>query len=517
MRSSNIADDQKNFFEAVGLKKAFGHTTVLNDVTFSIPKNSVVSFVGENGAGKSTLFNILSGIITSDSGSMSLAGAEYRPKSYPDAASFGISRVFQEQALVPNITVYENLILGQDQTFFRSGLINRRAMIRMAEKIVEEAGLDVDVTRTCSSYDFSTRQSIEIARACLSPKMLVGCKHPLILLDEPTSALDRRDEEAFFELVGKIRKEGSLIFVSHRLTEVLAISDLIYVLKDGAVVAEVNAKEANENLLHGLMVGRTRMADHYCEDRQKTIEQEPIVAEVRGLSKLGEYSGVDLIVRSGEIVGIGGLLESGKSSLGKGIAGVVPPDTGTVSLNGKQPTFPNISKLVREGMGYVPAERLVEGVIPQHPLAWNFSLASADIFSHYLGFWRRGAEKQAAKDYIDRLNIRSGAPSEVIANLSGGNQQKVVLARWLHRNPKFLILDNPTRGVDAGAKEEIYRLMRDLTDQGVGIILITDELLELIGMSNRIVIMQNGKIASVFDSPADRKPSERELVAAMLS
>jgi ABC-type sugar transport system ATPase subunit len=424
--------------------------------------------------------------------------------------------VFQEQALVPNISVAENLVLGQDDAFFNRGLIDRGTMNAIAQSIVDEAGVDIDVRRKSSSYNFSSRQSVEIARACLGPRILGGCQHPLVLLDEPTSALDRRDEENFFRLVNKIRQTGSVIFVSHRLSEVVEISDYIYVLKDGEIVAELKAEDANEEMLHGLMVGRERVEDHYEERRQQVITDQPVVFQVEGLESADEYHDINFEVRAGEIVGIGGLLESGKSALGKGIAGVDTPERGLVGLNGGRPIPPDIRRFVRDGLGYVPAERLVEGIISRQILNWNFSMASADIFAEHFGIWNRKAETEAAKDYIESFGIRSGSPKQIMGNLSGGNQQKVVLARWMQRNPTVLVLDNPTRGVDAGAKEEIYRLLRDMSEKGVGIVLITDELLELIGMSNRILIMQNGRIAVECEAPVENKPTERELVAAML-
>ncbi|MBX3567916.1 MAG: sugar ABC transporter ATP-binding protein [Rhizobiaceae bacterium] len=510
--------DRTPFFVADGLSKRFGATRVLDGVGFSIPEKSVVSFVGENGAGKSTLFNILSGVVEPDAGTMTLGGKPYRPRHYGDAIGVGVSRVFQEQALVRNIPVYENLLLGQDDGFYRAGqFVDRAAMIAAAQRIADEAGIDVDVRRRTGSYDFSRRQSIEIARACLAPSILGDIAQPLVLLDEPTSALDQRDEDAFFRLVAKVRQRGSLIFVSHRLSEVLSVSDVIYVLKDGALVARLEAGEADERILHSLMVGRERVADYYFEQRQKVTDAQPVAVEVAGLSSPGAYEDISLSIRAGEIVGIGGLLDSGKSRLGKGIAGVEPPATGTVALVGQSPVHPEIGAFIRAGLGYVPAERLVEGIIPSQKLSWNFSLASADLFSNRLGLWRCQAEVEAASRFIGSLAIRSGSPNQPLSKLSGGNQQKVVLARWLQRQPDVLVLDNPTRGVDAGAKEEIYRVIRDLTDRGVAILLITDELLELIGLSNRILILQRGRIAAEFAAPADTKPSERELVAAMLS
>jgi ribose transport system ATP-binding protein len=506
-------------FRAEAMTKRYDANLVLDGVGFEIGRHRVVSFVGENGAGKSTLLNILSGVITPDAGAMELDGRAYRPGGYGEASRLGVSRVFQEQALILNIPVYENFALGQEARFDWAGQwVDRAAMIKMAERIVEEAGIDVDVRRRTGSYDFAKRQSIEIARACLAPTHLAGIEEPLILLDEPTSALDRRDEEAFFRLVARMKTRGSLVFVSHRMSEVIELSDVIHVLKDGRLVATLDAADADEQTLHGLMVGRERVADYYHERRQRTPQAEaPVVLSLRGLAGEGQYEGVDLEVRAGEVVGIGGLLDSGKSAVGRGAAGVELPSAGTVSLDGGPAGQPAIVDFVRRGLGYIPAERLTEGLIAAFTVAWNISTASGqDLFTGRLGLWRRRREIETARRFVAQLAIRSATPELPCTRLSGGNQQKVVLARWLCRDPKVLVLDNPTRGVDAGAKEEIYRIVRDLTDRDVGILLITDELLELIGLSDRIAIMQRGRIVAELAAPADAKPTERELVALML-
>ncbi|HWL71948.1 MAG TPA: sugar ABC transporter ATP-binding protein [Geminicoccus sp.] len=513
-----VSNEPPPLFRAEGLTKRYEANTVLSEVGFTVPRNKVVTFVGENGAGKSTLFNILSGIVRPDAGRMWLDGEAYAPQGYGQATAKGVTRVFQEQALIQNVPVYENLLLSEEARFTRLGqFVDRKAMIAAAERMVEEAGLDIDVRRRTGDYDFSKRQSIEIVRACLGPVHLAGIERPFILLDEPTSALDRRDEEAFFRLVEKLKAKGSLLFVSHRLTEVLEISDLIYVLKDGQLVAALDAQEADEATLHGLMVGRERAADFYHERRQRRIDREEVVLRLDRLDLPGIYQDVSLEVRAGEVVGIGGLLDSGKSALGKGAAGVEPPASGSVALAGGAPAEPQIGRFVRAGLGYVPAERLTDGLIAPFSVAWNMTLASgSDLLTSRLGLWRRRHELATADHYVRQLRVRSGTPNLPCTRLSGGNQQKVVLARWLARKPKVLILDNPTRGVDAGAKEEIYALIRDLADEGVGILLITDELLELIGLSNRILIMQRGRVVTEVAAPADAKPGERELVAWML-
>jgi ribose transport system ATP-binding protein len=498
-----------------GLSKSFGSISVLENIGFAVPTKSVVGLVGENGAGKSTLFNILTGLVRADAGTIVYRGKPFQPRSYKEAFELGVSRVFQEQSLVLNVPVYENLVLSQERRFTRFGqLVDHRAMIKVAEKIIEDAGLDVDVRRNAGSYDFSKRQAIEIARACMAPRHLMGIEDPLVLLDEPTSALDREDETAFFDLLVRMKRHASFIFVSHRLTEVRDISDTIHVMKDGRIAGTLAPQEAEEKILHGLMVGRARADDYYHTERQRVVDDAPIVCRVNRLSGV-EFSDVSFDLRAGEIIGIGGLLDSGKSALGKAIAGVIPPSSGTVALGEMPPQKPDIADFVQNGLGYVPAERLVEGIIPSLGLAINLTLPSADQFSRF-GVWQLARERSAADMAIKRFAIRSGSATMPLRNLSGGNQQKVVLARWLRRDLKVLVLDNPTRGVDAGAKEEIYMHIRALTEQGVGVVAITDELTELIGMANRILIMQRGRVVAEISSPPSGKPSEHDLIPHML-
>jgi ribose transport system ATP-binding protein len=500
------------------VSKSYGSTTVLRSVDLDLAANRVTGIVGENGAGKSTLLNIVSGLVAPDSGTMRLAGRPFAPASFAAASAAGVSRVFQEQALIPNIGVYENILLSHEGRFVRFGqVVRRRAMIDLAQAICDEAGIGVDVRRPTSDYSFSKRQLIEIARASFVPGRVVGAATPIVLLDEPTASLEKADEEIFFRLVEKLRGFASVVFVSHRLTEVIDVCDDIVVFKDGQLVGHVDPAVASERSLHALMVGRDRDADYYGEARQRT-ETGSVMLAAAGLSKAGAYADVSLEVRAGEVLGIGGLLESGKSELGMGLAGVVRPDRGMVRIAGGAARRPDIEALIAEGVGYVPAERLQDGMIAAFPVAWNISMASGgDLFSNALGVWRSARETEVAERSIARLGIKAKGPLAECRTLSGGNQQKVVLARWLCRDLKVLILDNPTRGIDAGAKQEVYALVRTLAEAGVAIVLITDELLELIGLSNRIAIMQRGRIVAECPAPAEAKPSEQELVSLMLS
>ncbi|WP_413725938.1 sugar ABC transporter ATP-binding protein [Sodalis sp. RH16] len=509
---------EHNLLAVNHLGKRYGRTLVLDDLSLLIPANKVVAVIGENGAGKSTLMDIISGIVPPTSGEMLARGRPYQPGNYRAALGEGVSRVFQEQSLVANVPVYENLLLGEEARFTRAGQwLDKRKMITAAEGIVEASGFDIDVRKRTGDYDFSKRQAIEIARACLTPSLLRGVSQPLILLDEPTSALDRRDEEIFFRLVAQVRLQGSLLFVSHRLSEVMSHADIICVLKDGRLVATLSPGETDESGLHRLMVGRERSADHYYQQRQEDVSANPIRLETRRLAQSESFQDVSLRVRAGEVLGIGGLLDSGKSALGKAVAGITPPDDGEVSLDGQSTRRPDIRRFIRQGLGYIPAERLTDGLIACFSVAWNFSLAGGgDLFAGRLGLWRLRREQRDVQRYIEQLRIRSATPVLACSRLSGGNQQKVVLARWLCRSPRVLVLDNPTRGVDAGSKEEIYRIIRELTQQGVAILLITDELLELIGLSNRILIMRRGRVVKELAAPPDQKPGERDIIPWML-
>lgn len=506
----------EKIFEAKNLSKNFPGVRALNNVSLEINAGEVVGLVGENGAGKSTLLNIMSGLYKQDNGNMFLRGEEFSPNDYHTATMRGVSRVFQELALVPNLTVYENLFLSHESLFSKWGVLDKKKMIAKSKTILSKLHLDIDPTKRVNQYDFSMKQAIEIAKACSISSELFKVAVPLILLDEPTTSLTSEEMEDFFSLINKLKNSVSFVFVSHRLSEILRICDRVYVLKDGEVVDMVYPQRVNEKILHELMVGRKRDEDYYKETDQ-VAKFGKTVLSVKNLTKKASFKDVSFEIKSGEIVGIGGVIGSGKAELGRAIAGALKVDGGELEFNGVELRNKGLRNLITKGLGYIPGERTEEGIIGKFTIKWNISLASLnDVIGNRIGLLDLNKEKEIARKFIKRLSVKAKDENIECDKLSGGNQQKVVLCKWLMRDMKLLVLDNPTRGIDPGAKEEIYELFRELTGSGLAIIIITDELLELIGISNRVLIMKDGKISAEVDSTFGNKPTEQQLVSCMV-
>ncbi|WP_424937141.1 MULTISPECIES: sugar ABC transporter ATP-binding protein [Bacteria] len=496
--------------EAVGVGMVFDTNRVLDEVSMRVLPGEVVGLIGENGAGKSTLMDILCGALRPTDGEVRVDGRPVAFSSLMDGAASGVFRVFQEQSLVARLPVSVNLCLGAEQRFSRAGVFQRRRARDHARRVMADLGLDIDVDRTVASYTFGERQLLEIARA-VSLSRIFGAASPVILLDEPTAALAGHELELFFRLLGSLRDEGaSFVFVSHRLPELLSHSDRLYVMKDGGLVAEVGP-ETSEAELHRLMVGRERAEDMYRKDRQ-CGPGETIRLTARGLAAPG-LEELDLEVRAGEIVGIGGLLGSGKSQLAASLFGATAA-SGTVEVDGQR-VRRGVRAHVAAGMAYIPLHRHAEGASLGMSITENVNEVTLGRGS--LARMRNGrAERSAAAEWSDRLRVRRRALEQPVRTLSGGNQQKVVFAKWLREGAEVIVADNPTRGVDAGAKEEIYELLRDLTDQGAAVVLVSDDLLELIGLSDRILVLHDGAVAGEVESPPSAPAREEEVVALMV-
>ncbi|MBN9016414.1 MAG: sugar ABC transporter ATP-binding protein [Rhizobiales bacterium] len=497
---------------ANAITKSFAGVPALKGVSLEIRPNEVVGLIGENGAGKSTLMRIFAGTHQPDGGTLMRDGQPVRLRNARDGAANGIGMVFQEQSLLLNLSVAENIYLGQESQFVRFGIVDWKAMHTAARRQLDKIGVDIDVTARTSELTFAARQMVELAKALTLEETV--SRQIVILLDEPTSVLSGADIEVLFNRVRSLKSRASFVFVSHRLDEVLRISDRVYTMKDGEVVAEHRAGDITAPELHKIMVGRGLQTAYYKEDRQLPPRSE-ILVDASKLGAAGAFSDVDLQIRAGEIVGIAGVVGSGREEVTRTIGGFMPHTDGRLTILGDEVHFRSPEQAVRRSVGYIPRERRVEGLVMFLSIAENITLADLSaVVKNGLISYRR--ERSLATDWIRRLHIKAPGPDIACRKLSGGNQQKVVLARWMTAGSRILILDHPTRGLDVGAKEEVYELVRELSSQGVAILLISDTLEETIGLSHRVIVMRDGAVTARFDAEPGKKPDQVDVVKAMV-
>jgi ribose transport system ATP-binding protein len=494
------------------VSKGFAGVQALEDVNVEIGINEVVGLVGENGAGKSTLMRILAGVYSPDSGSLKLDGAPVLLRTPRDANLHGIGIVFQEQSLLLNLTVGENIYLGQEAEFTRLGLVNRRRLNAAARRQLDKVEVDIDPRTRTSELSFAARQMVELAKALALEERTE--RHLVILLDEPTSVLEQRDIDILFARVRALKQRASFVFVSHRLDEILELSDRIYVMKDGRVVGQMQAGSTTVPQLHQMMVGRDRHSEYYRESRQQPPRAE-VVMEARNLSVKGAFQRVDFMLHKGEVLGIAGVVGSGREELTRTLFGFVPQSSGTLQIDGQEVRLTAPSQAADHGVGYIPRERRTEGLVLSLPIAVNMTLSSLPT-SRITGIIHLAREHRLAKSWVEKLHIRTPSVEALCLNLSGGNQQKVVLAKWMNARAHILIFDHPTRGLDVGAKEEVYELIRDLSEEGVAIVLTADTLEETIGLCHSILVMRDGQVTARFDSSPGHKPSQVDLIRHMV-
>jgi ribose transport system ATP-binding protein len=483
----------------------------LDDVSVEVRPNEIVGLIGENGAGKSTLMKLLTGAYRQDSGEILLSGEPLVIRNPRDATAKGIAMVYQEQSILPNLTVAENLFLGREENFTTFGRMNWPKLKRAAQAELATVHLDIDPLTVCEDLSFGQRQMVELARALSLASRTGGT--PVILLDEPTSVLEAAEIEILFRLVRELKSRASFVFVSHRLDELLSLSDRVYVMKDGKVVAEMASAEASVKQLHELMVGRSMNGEYYRENLQKPCRDE-VALSVQHASLGHALDDVSFEVRRGEVFGVAGVVGSGREELCRVIAGLEKLDAGEVRIGGTL-LKPQANHAVALGVGYVPRERKVEGLVTQMSVAENLTLPRLGRVSRG-GIVRKGSERKIANEWIQRLRIKTPGPDASCRNLSGGNQQKVVLAKWRFAGSQILVLDHPTRGLDVGAKEEVYQLIRELTAEGVAVVLTGDTLEEILGLSHRIMVMRDGRAQTLLPCEVGSKPSQVEIVEHMV-
>lgn len=462
--------------------KRFPGVQALNNVNISILKGEVMAIVGENGAGKSTLMKILSGVHQKDSGKIFLDGKEVNILSPTHSQRLGISIIHQELNLIPYLSIAENIFMGREKRskiFF----LDKKKTLEEARRYLQLVGLNANPSTLVKNLSIAQRQMVEVAKA-------LSLNSKLIIMDEPTSSLTDREIGILMDIIRSLKNKGvSIIFISHKLSEIFHIADRVTVLRDGNVIDTVKITDCTEESIIQMMVGREITSMYSKADT--TIGDT--ILEVKNLSSGSTLKNINFSLKKGEILGFAGLVGAGRSELMRAVFGIDSFDYGEIIVDGKNIKIKNPSDAISLGMGFVPEDRKLQGLILIMAVRENVTLSSLEKVSKS-GFLKHDMEKSVTQDFIEKLSIKTPHHEQKVVNLSGGNQQKVVISKWLAIRPKILILDEPTKGIDVGAKKEIHSLMAKLASQGVSIIMISSELSEVLGMSDRIIVMHNGVI-----------------------
>lgn len=484
----------------VNVSKAYEGVQALREVSFDLRAGEVHALVGENGAGKSTLIKIITGAVTPDSGHLEFDGIALKANSPAIAKSFGVAAIYQQPALFPDLSVVENIALGLEKTkpWTRVDWTQRRAR---ATELLKQTAADIDPDRTVATLTMPEQQLVEIARA-------LGANAKILIMDEPTASLAEAEVQNLYRVIKNLRDSGvGIIYISHRLEELSVVADRVTVLRDGETVATRPMQELTVRDLIGLMVGRELTAVF----PKRAVPFGDVVLELNGVGcSANGVEKIDLAVRAGEIVGLAGLVGAGRTELARTIFGLDPADTGEIRLRGERVRIDNPFDAIRRGIAYLPEDRRRHGVVLDMSISANLTLSSLKKFSKNWSIDREKEIETAARS-VRRLGIKTPAVFSSVSTLSGGNQQKVALGRWLEIEPSLLILDEPTQGIDVGAKAEIHSLMGELAEQGVAILMISSELPEILGMSDRIVVLRQGTIAGTLD----RKEATQEAIMSL--
>ena len=496
-----------------GINKSYPGVVALDGVDFSVLPNEIIGLVGENGAGKSTLMKILIGLVQPDAGSMILRGRPVTLRDPAEATRLGVGMVFQDGSLVPNLSIEENLFLCHEIGFRRLGFLRAHSMREEARRLLERVKVTVDVETPIAEVTPAVRQMVEIARL-LWLSRLYGQQNPVLILDEPTTVLTEGERETLFSILQSIKREASIILISHRLQEIIENSDRIVILKDGRNVTEMPSGSARIEDIEQHMVGHAFSADRYREDEQR----EPGPAEVLRVETLalkGAFEPISFSVREGEIVSLVGLVGSGKEEVCRCLNGLTKADSGIVVLGGRKLSPGSPSDAVASGEGHIPIDRRSEGLALGMTVAENVNLLVLNRLKN-AGLISPAREKSNAARWIEECRIKTPSAGTLCANLSGGNQQKTVIAKWLSSRVKLLVLDHPTRGVDVGAKDDIYKLIRKLAQDGIGMVIMCDTLEEDIGLCNRMLVMKDGRLVGEMPCPPRKKPGPRDIIGLIV-
>ena len=474
----------ENAISLEGILKSFGTVKVLDSVDFKLKKGSVHALVGGNGAGKSTLMKILTGVYSHDQGTILVDGKPAEMKSYTDAVDHGISLIFQELSLIPTLSITDNIFLNRELTRFR--VLSKAQMRAKSLELLSELGISVDPATLIKDLDVGVCQMIEIAKA-------LAVNASIIIMDEPTASLTDKETETLFGLVGQLKAKGvSIVYISHRMNEVFRICDEVSVLRNGKVVANKKTSDYTMETLIGDIIGNKERKAFVHTSREDQISDE-ILLEVRNLSMGRRLHDVSFRLRRGEILGFACLMASGRTETLEALFGIQPPDSGTVFLEGTSRRFRSVQQAIRAGVVLIPEDRRREGLVLEHTILENISLPNFKRLVRGLKISKR-LTKELAGDCVRELKIKTPSVHTVMEDLSGGNQQKVVISKWLKTNPKVLMMDEPTAGIDIGAKAEIMELIRDFASNKNGVIFVSSELAELMAVCDRVLIFQKGRI-----------------------
>lgn len=474
--------------EMKGIDKSFGTNQVLKNAGFYLKDGEVHALMGENGAGKSTLMKILTGVYTKDAGTVYVDGKEVLYKNPQEAEKAGIVFIYQELNVLFDLTVEENLFMGKEITK-RFGICDKKAMREKAQEVMDRMGVNIPVNALMSDLSVGQQQMVEICKA-----LMVDAK--VLIMDEPTAALTQSETKVLFEVIKSLREKGvSIVYISHRMEEIFELCDRITVLRDGAYVDTRYIKDINMDDIVQMMIGRT-IGERFPK-REVKIGDE--VLRVEGLSHEKLFRNVSFSVRAGEVLGFSGLMGAGRTEIMQAIFGNIPLKEGKIFIEGKEVVITNPRQAIKAGIGFITEDRKTEGLLLEKSIAENIEIANLNKISKN-SVLQKSKQKELVKKGIEEFRIRCFGPEHECHNLSGGNQQKVVLAKWIYTDPKILILDEPTRGVDIGAKKEIYSVINDLAAKGVAVILVSSELPEVLGMSDRIAVVHEGKITGILNA-----------------
>ena len=488
----------KYVFEMKDITKAFNRNVVLDGVSISIKPGEVRALMGENGAGKSTLMKILGGIYSADSGAIYMEGKEVSIQSVEDARKHGVSFIHQEITNIPEMTIAENIFLGREPQNYMK-MVDYRRMKREAQSALDALGLGLDAGALIRGLSVA-QQMIEIARAVNE-----GAK--ILILDEPTASLSKSETDNLFLQMKRLKEAGvAMIYISHRMEETFKVCDTVTVLRDGSFIGTRNTAETSENELISMMVGR-EFNNMY---GNKRVTGKEVILEVKNLTT-DKVKDISFTLKKGEILGFSGLVGAGRTELALALFGIDPIRSGEICMEGRRLNIKKPQDAIRAGIALVPEERKEQGLFLSHSIAANLTFQVLPQFIHHLRINKK-REREIVDEFKQKLSIKMASEEQASGELSGGNQQKIVISKWLAAAPKVLIMDEPTRGIDVGAKSEIYKLMHSLAEAGVSIIMISSELPEIINNSSRIVVMREGKITGILDQ-AETETSQEKIMS----